>query len=264
MPAGQAAEPPAGPAGYYAGPPGAPPRYASGPPGTPPRYAAAPQGTPPGYATGPGYGAPPGTPSGYAAGPPGYAAGRPGTQPGYAPRGAHEGTPPAGAHRGPQVGTPASRAGGGPGYSFDVRRLTLSDRIAGAATLVVLISLFLPWFSVNLAGLSTTGGVVTESGTNAHGWLWFVFVVGIIVLLYLLVAVGFQALPASLPLKHELLLLISTGFDLLLVLLAFALKPGSDGVPVKIGWGFGAVVGLVAAIVAVVPLARAALSRNGR
>jgi hypothetical protein len=147
-------------------------------------------------------------------------------------------------------------------YSFDARRWTLSDRIAGVATLVVLVSLFLPWYSVNLAGLSglgVTGGVVTESGTDAHGWLWFVFVIGLAVLIYLLVAAGYQALPVTLPLKHERLLLVATGLNFLLVLLAFALKPGSDGEPVKIGWGFGAVLALIAAVAAIVPLARAAL-----
>src|ERR1035441_2620572 len=35
------------------------------------------------------------------------------------------------------------------GYSFDARRWALSDEIAGAASLVVLISLFLPWFNAS-------------------------------------------------------------------------------------------------------------------
>jgi hypothetical protein len=174
----------------------------------------------------------------------------------------------AGATAGHPPSTPASQANAGAAYSFDARRWTPSDRIAGLATLVVLISLFLPWFSVNLAGLGGLGvgaGVVTESGTSAHGWLWFVFVVGLAILLYLLVAAGYQALPVNLPLKHERLLLAATTINFLLVLLAVALKPGSDGEPVKVGWAFGAVVALIAAIAAVVPLARTALNeRNAR
>lgn len=144
-------------------------------------------------------------------------------------------------------------------YSFDARRWTPSDQIAGAATLVVIISLFLPWFSVNLAGLTAAGGVATASGTDAHGWLWFVFVIGLIALIYLVVTAGFQTPPVNLPLKHERLMLIATGINFLLVLLAFVLKPGSDGEPVKIGWGFGAVIALIAAVAAVAPLARAVL-----
>jgi hypothetical protein len=155
-----------------------------------------------------------------------------------------------------------SAAGRGGGYSLDVQRWTLNDRIAGGATLIVLISLFLPWFSVNLGGLSVlgvTGGVISESGTDAHGWLWIVFVVGLLLLLYLLVAVGFQALEVSLRLQHERLLLAATGLNLLLVLIGFALMPGNDGIAaVKIGWDFGAVLALIAAVAAVVPLARTA------
>jgi zinc ribbon protein len=143
-------------------------------------------------------------------------------------------------------------------YRFDYRRLTLSDQIAGAASLVVLISLFLPWFSLNLGGLSSelgvSPGVVTASGTAAHGWLWFVFIIGIVILLYLAVTAGFEVLPVKLPVQHEWLLLAATGINFLLILLAFVLKPGGVGGPV--GWTFGAILGLIAAIVAVAPLAR--------
>jgi hypothetical protein len=162
---------------------------------------------------------------------------------------------------------PAPQAGGAIAYSFDASRWTLDDRITGGATLLVLISLFLPWFTVNLAGLGAlgvTGGSASASGTTAHGWLWFVFIIGLIELLYLLAMAGLQQLPA-LPLKHERLLLAASALNLLLVLIAFLLKPGSDGLAqVKIGWDFGAFIALIAAIVAIVPSARAALAeRNG-
>jgi hypothetical protein len=140
-----------------------------------------------------------------------------------------------------------------PAYSFDAGRWTANDRIVGGATLVVLISLFLPWFSVNLGALEGGLGVVTASGTETHGWLWFVFIIGLFVLLYLIALAGFPVLPARLPLSHEQLLLGATGLNLLLVVLAFLLKPG--GAPV--GWSFGAFVALIAAIVAVGPLVRA-------
>jgi hypothetical protein len=47
--------------------------------------------------------------------------------------------------------------------------------------------------------------------------------------------------------------------NLVLVLLAFLFKPAGFGV-VSVGWSFGAFIGLIAAIVAVVPLARPALA----
>lgn len=156
----------------------------------------------------------------------------------------------------PGSAAPGSAAGG-VAYRFDANRWTLTDRIAGGATLVVLISLFLPWFTVNLAGLGdlgiTSGGSASESGTDAHGWLWFVFVIGLLLLIYLVVAAGYQRLSEMLPLKHERLLLAATGINFLLVLIAFFLMPGNDGIAeVKIGWDFGAVIALIAAIAAFV------------
>jgi hypothetical protein len=94
--------------------------------------------------------------------------------------------------------------------------------------------------------------------------LWFVSVIGLIRVLYPAVAVGYQKLPFVLPLKHERLLLAATGISLLLVFIAFLLKPGNYGIAeVKIGWDYGAFIALIAAITAAVPLARpAAAGRN--
>ena len=43
-----------------------------------------------------------------------------------------------------------------PPFKFDAKRWSQADRIAGGATLVLLISLFLPWFSVRF-GASSDG-----------------------------------------------------------------------------------------------------------
>jgi hypothetical protein len=141
-------------------------------------------------------------------------------------------------------------------FSFDAKRWSHADMIVGAASLVVLIGLFLPWFTASLGPL----GSGSESGTDAHGWLWIVFVVVLVILAYLVLKAGFQHLPFATPLQAELLLLIATGLDLLLVVIAFAAKP-SVGFGVQIGWGAGAFLALIAAIVAVAPLALAIRNR---
>jgi zinc-ribbon domain len=148
----------------------------------------------------------------------------------------------------------AHRAATLPAYNFDARRLTRSDRLVGGASLVVLISLFLPWFSVNLGVL----GSASASGTTAHGWLWFVFVIELAVLAYQVLTAGYEQLPFRLPWRHEQLLLAASGLNLLLVFLAFVLKPGGS----IVGWDFGAFIALLAAIAAVAPLALDA--RNAR
>jgi hypothetical protein len=163
--------------------------------------------------------------------------------------------------------TPASGPGGHAappaGYSFDARRWTLSDKIAGGASLVVLISLFLPWFSGSISSDNTLGLTAqtgSESGTDAHGWLWLVFIISLLIVAYLVVAAGYQTLPFKSPLRHDQLLLVAASVNLLLVFIGFLLKPSTYGIAgVSIGWSIGAFLALIAAIAAV-----AALTPPGR
>ena len=80
----------------------------------------------------------------------------------------------------------------------------------------------------------------------------------VIVALLAVRALGAWVFPSTAPVTEEQALLVATGINFVLVLIAFLLKPG--GVGSGVGWSFGAFVGLIASIVAVVPLARPALA----
>ena len=137
------------------------------------------------------------------------------------------------------------------GYNFDAARLSQADRISGIASVVLLISLFLPWFSLNIG----FGINYSWSGTTAHGYLWVVFILCLAIIGFILFSAGYTELPMRLPAARERLLLAATGLNLLLVLLAFFINPGYRLLSNGVGWSFGAFVGLIAAIVACVPLA---------
>ncbi len=64
---------------------------------------------------------------------------------------------------------------------------------------------------------------------------------------------AFQTAPFAVPIGHELLLLAATAVNLLLVFLAFILKPGGYSFS-GVGWSWGAFVALIAAVAAVAPL----------
>jgi hypothetical protein len=171
------------------------------------------------------------------------------------------------------AGTPASGPAGHPTphpeYKFDAHRWTLSDKVAGAASLLVLISLFLPWFSASYVSFaSSTALTGSESGTDAHGWLWLVFVAVLAILAYLVLTAGFQVLPFRSRLRHDQLLLAATGLNLALVFIGFLLKPSTYGIEgVSINWAIGAFLALIAAIVAVAaltPLGRQQLDSRSR
>lgn len=128
-------------------------------------------------------------------------------------------------------------------FRFDLRRLTPADRTIGIASLVMFISLFLPWFGIGLAGVN-----FTESGMSGHGYLAIPLILAIAIIIYLALRAGWDKLPVNLPVAHAPLLLVASGLQLLIVLIAFLFKPNG------LDWEFGAYVALIAAVVACVPI----------
>jgi hypothetical protein len=116
------------------------------------------------------------------------------------------------------------------------------------ATVVLFISLFLTWFSITIGtGLTLS---VSADGLSAHGYLYIVMIVCILIVAYLALRAGWDELPAEWNLPHLTVMLVATLLNLLLVLIAFFSSPGS-------GWGldYGAFIGLFAAIIAAAPYA---------
>jgi hypothetical protein len=146
----------------------------------------------------------------------------------------------------PQSSSPTAKPMSG--FAFDMKRWSQAQRITAIASLVLLISLFLPWFTYKF-----TYGSVSVDGLW-HGWMYLVLILCLAILAYLVARAGFSEMPFKLPMAHEQLLLIATGVNAVLSILAFLFKPGGIGFS-GIGWGFGAFVGLAASIVAAAPLA---------
>ncbi len=113
------------------------------------------------------------------------------------------------------------------------------DRVAGPATLVLLVSFWLPWYSI---------GPLSADGLSVHGWLFIAVVDSIVLVLYVLItAFGLGDLAVQGRMSKDQLLALMTGVNLALVLLGVLLKP--DG----FSWSWGALLALAAAIVAFVP-----------
>jgi hypothetical protein len=142
-------------------------------------------------------------------------------------------------------------------FSFDLARLSSDDKIIGAATLVLFISLFLPWFGY--AGQSVDG--------LWHGFEYLTLIVAVAIVAYLVLRAGFERLPFGAGLPHELLLIAATGFNFILVLIGFLAKPSVTFLflSASASWDFGAYISLIAAIVAaaaaVLPVVRARAAR---
>ena len=162
-----------------------------------------------------------------------------------------------------------------PAFTFDINRLTREERIIGLATIVLLISLFLPWdkygYTETIAGRTVSSASVSFSGYSLHGYLWIVFILSLAVIAFLVAKAGFATMPFVLPVTQDQALLVATGISFVLVLIGFLLRSygGSAtasgvGYSYHAGWSysFGSFLSLIAAVVAVVPLARPAIQKQ--
>lgn len=164
-------------------------------------------------------------------------------------------------------GTPHQQrpAGAGPAFQLDPKRLARVDQIVAGASLIAMISIWLPWYSVAWGSDAfEASGSASFSGTSLHGWLWLEFVVALLLIGYIVLRAGLPESRISLPIAHAPLLIIGTGLQLLLILIAFADIPYGN---LGMGWGWAAFIGLLAALAAaapvIVPAARSYMeSRN--
>jgi zinc-ribbon domain len=150
--------------------------------------------------------------------------------PGTGPGGAGPGQPAGGWTPPGQVQRPAGAA---PAFRLDVSRLNVADRVIAGTSIIVFISLFLPWFGV-------PGFAV--SGMSWHGYLVISLLAAVALIGYLILRAGLAS-PFRLPIAHAPLLLIGTAVQLFFVLIAFAFKPAGTS------WEFGAYLGLLAALI---------------
>ena len=135
---------------------------------------------------------------------------------------------------------PASPAGV-TAFAFDARRWTFADRVTGGATLVLLVSLFLPWFG-------TDGGFFSVSVDGMwHGYMVIDLILAVAILGYLVLRAGLASLPLGLSVAAaERLLAGAASLNLLLAVISFATKPAGAN------WQYGAYIGLAAALVAAI------------
>lgn len=148
-----------------------------------------------------------------------------------------------------------------------VRRWDRTDAVIGTALVMLVISLFLPWFSVTVR-LGSAGPVSgTGNGTRAHGYLWVVFVLAILALVVLVARDAISRIPGNLPSPGQLLV-GTTGLALILTVLGVVFRPagytgsGYKGpfgwtgafphLAVSVSWSYGGFVAVAAAVVAFV------------
>jgi hypothetical protein len=129
---------------------------------------------------------------------------------------------------------------------MDTSKLTTGDMIAGVGGLVLLISLFLPWYgvSVDIAGFSASE---SGSGWEALGFIDILLFLVSVAVIAIVAAKATGALPADLP--AAVILLALGGLAVLLVLFRIIDIPAGGDVPdgVDLSRKFGIFIALIGA-----------------
>lgn len=123
----------------------------------------------------------------------------------------------------------------------DIANVEVPDWIASGSALLLLISLFLPWVHIKVAGVSGNAG-------PSFGWLSIISFLAVVTILVLTI------LDVELPFPSGLVYLGAGGLVVLLALLVMLVRPvggltggfGIVGIS-KIPW-YGAFIGLIAGI----------------
>ncbi|MBV9450903.1 MAG: hypothetical protein JO345_33935 [Streptosporangiaceae bacterium] len=126
--------------------------------------------------------------------------------------------------------------------SVDMSRWSSTDMVAGGATLVLFVSLFLPWFEY---GGQTTNGLW-------HGFEYITLIVSLVLVVYLVMRACVPTLALNPAVPHDVLLAAGTGINFALVLVGFLTRPSAFVLVITIvaNWDFGAFLALLAASVA--------------
>lgn len=148
---------------------------------------------------------------------------------------------------------PEPKSASVPPVTFRLSRLAVNDRWVGAATLVTMISVWLPFYTISAA----VYGEGASLSATFHTWMWLEVLAALALLAYLTArAMGVDA-TVTLPLTHEKRLVAVTFVQLALVLMALIAIPYGD---LGFGLGWAAYLGLMAALIAflvpVVPVLR--------
>lgn len=119
-----------------------------------------------------------------------------------------------------------------------------SDLAIGSSLIVLVIALFLPWFSfpVGDAKSNSTGSI---DGPQAHGYLWAVFALAIVALVVLVGRDTIGRVPGNLPSPGQVLT-GATGLAFLLTILGVV----SRADVIAAGWSYGGFVTVLAALIA--------------
>lgn len=140
-----------------------------------------------------------------------------------------------------------------PPYRFELRRLTVADRVIATSAVVLFVALWLPWFHFqNDFADASVGGI------NTHSWLAFALLTCVVLIVYLAARAGWDRMPIRIPIAHAPLLLVVGIIQFGIVLIAFL------STPQDFGHTFGAWLALIAALGALLPIALPALQAASR
>ena len=151
----------------------------------------------------------------------------------------------------------------------DVVRQRRGELFVGGGSFLLLVSLLMPWFTLNVNGANVPGS--SPNAFETRGLMYLVLVVVLAIISYLIFRTGWGNDRSRLA--NWRLLVGATGFNLLVSLFCFLAVPGGHGVSssgaeaglefsAKYQWSYGGFIGVAAAIIAFVGALRVRKERK--
>lgn len=145
---------------------------------------------------------------------------------------------------------------------FNPERWSQTDLFIAVAAIVLIVSLFLPWFkaTVRFRNSALSGFLINPPGTvngiTVHAFLWAVFALALLQFVVLAARYVPNGHAFTLP-GYRQFLVATSGLICVVVLVASLMKPSTwyagidlgGGLYIVVDWSYGAAVALVAALV---------------
>lgn len=130
------------------------------------------------------------------------------------------------------------------------RRWSIADAIVGLSSVVVVVSLFLNWFTLHIGAVASA----SRSGTYVHAYLWAAFALAVELCVYLVARLFTGDLRFRDRIVQDAGLLLLSAGSVAVILIAFLGKPKlvAPGTTIIAGWSYGAYMAVAAAGLALV------------
>jgi hypothetical protein len=135
-------------------------------------------------------------------------------------------------------------------FGFSLKRSSIADAVVGLSSVVLVVALFLNWFTLHLGSVASA----SRSGTYVHAYLWAAFALSVALCVYVVARLFTGELRFRGRIVQDTWVLLLSAGSVAVTLIAFLGKPKlvAPHTTIMAGWSYGAYMAIAAAGLALV------------